>query len=653
MHISGSFLREALMRSLKAALDVGAVAYGASIVVDAPGATERTLQSASASQAPVTARSTSDFIKSLGVVTHIDSGNSQWNDAPALLSHLKYLGISTVRDGAPFDYALPTYIALAQAGIRFSILEANVYSFDQTGVVNATLDVQRARALEVAVPGSIISFEGTNEYTTNHYTLNGAQSFGSLEWGLADARALQQAVRADPLFAHTTIIAPSAIQLDSLPDFSPFVNASNVHIYGGLGEQLQDLIINSVRFAQASAPGKPVYITETGISSSGYGSSTWGVTDEDTQAIINVNALLDGFQAGAAMTFLYELLDEPYPWLDVREQHFGLFRADGTPKPVATAIHNLTSILSDQAGSIASAGSLSYDVAGLPWSASTMLLQEAEGIFNLVIWNGRASLYDGTKEIDPPASTVTVNLSTPASAITLFDPTVGSGAQTSLTSAGSVSFQLSANPIIIEIRVAQPAPAQPTAPVASNVIWNNGVSATLFGRAGAQDVVSVWEGSTLLGSAIADETGAWSFRTPNSNDATHSLKFTATNQSGGQTESGGLTLYGKAKQTLVGGTGDDVLISASGAKLTGGAGTDKFVFNAASGKGSITDFFAGDLNAQGDQILIDRQLASTFEQVMSYARQAHNAVVISMDRTEIVLEGAKLGSLDAGDFFFF
>jgi hypothetical protein len=657
MHISGSFFREALMMSFAAALDLGGLANGAGAAADGStrvqSASLSTVKSDSVSQAAVTARSTSEFIKSLGVVTHIDSGNSQWTNAPALLDHLKYLGISTVRDGAPFDYALPTFITLAQAGIRFNILEANVYSFDQSGQVNATLDVQRAHALEAAVPGSVISFEGTNEYTTNHYALNGSGSFGNLAWGLADASALQAAVRADPLFANTTIIAPSAVQLDSLPDFSPYVNASNVHIYGGVGEQLQDLIINSVRFAQASAPGKPVYITETGVSSSGYGSSTCGVTDEDTQAIINVNALLDGFHAGAAMTFLYELLDEPYPWLDVREQHFGLFRADGTPKPVADAIHNLTTILSDQAGPIASAGSLAYDVAGLPWSASTMLLQEAEGVYNLVIWNGRASLHDGTKEIDPPASTITVNLSRPASAITLFDPIIGAAAQTSLTSAGSLSFQLSANPIIVEIRVPDAAPVQPATPVATNVLWNSGTSATVFGRAGAQDVVSIWEGSTLLGSVVADLTGVWSFRTPNSKDATHSIKFAAKDANGVQTPSDGLTLYGKAKQSLVGGTGDDLLISASGTKLTGGAGSDKFVFNAGSGKGIVTDFFGGDAKAQGDQILIDRQSASSFEQVISQARQTQTAVVITMDRAEIVLEGAKLASLDAGDFFFF
>ena len=108
---------------------------------------------------PHAAQSATGFLRSLGVVTHIDSGSAQWTNAPSLLNQLSYLGISTVRDGAPFDYALPTFITMAQAGIKFSSLEANVYSFDQTGQVNAALDVWRAHQLEAAVPGSVIAFE--------------------------------------------------------------------------------------------------------------------------------------------------------------------------------------------------------------------------------------------------------------------------------------------------------------------------------------------------------------------------------------------------------------------------------------------------------------------------------------------------------------
>lgn len=595
------------------------------------------------------ARSASDFLGSLGVVTHIDSGSAQWTNAPMLLNQLSYLGIFNLRDGAPFDFALPTFTTLAQAGIRFSILEANVYSFDQTGQVNAARDVARAHALEVAVPGSVIAFEGTNEYTTNQYWLNGAGSSGDLSWGLGDAAALELAVRADPLFVNTPIIAPSAIQLDSLPDFSTYVNGSNAHIYGNIAENLGDRIVNSVAFARASAPNEPVYITETGISTSGYGTSSWGVTDEDTQAVINVNALLTGFASGAKMTFLYELMDEPNA-SNIQEQHFGLFHADGSPKPAATAIGNLTHLLAD-GGANASPSSLDYELSWMPWSASSMLLQEGDGTFDLVIWNGRAVLHDGTQEVPPPTSPLLLTLGQSASSIRVFDPIAGTTPLASFTNVSTLNLDLSANPLIVEIKIAAPPAPPPAAPRATNVSWVSNNVASVIGFADAGDVVSVHEGGTLLGTATASADGGWSLRLPASSAATHALTLTATDANGATTADG-LLLYGKTKQTLTGGSGNDVLIGASGDRLIGGTGDDRFVINTGPGKQTVADFQAG--VSGGDLLAIDHSLASDFADLMSHAKQSGSNVLLSFTKADVItLENVSLGALHAGDFLFF
>ncbi|QIK77691.1 hypothetical protein G7077_00925 [Sphingomonas piscis] len=581
-------------------------------------------------------------------MTHIDSGSAQWTNAPMLLNQLSYLGISNLRDGAPFDYALPTFTTLAQAGIRFSILEANVYSFDQTGQVNAARDVARAHALEAAVPGSVIAFEGTNEYTTNQYWLNGASSSGDLSWGLSDAAALELAVSADPLFVNTPIIAPSAIQLDSLPDFSSYVNGSNAHIYGNIAENLGDRIVNSIAFARASAPNEPVYITETGISTSGYGTSNWGVTDEDTQAVINVNALLTAFAAGAKMTFLYELMDEPNA-SNVQEQHFGLFHADGSPKLAATAIGNLTHLLAD-GGASAAPASLNYELSWMPWSASSMLLQEGDGTFDLVIWNGRAVLHDGTQEVPPPTSPLLLTLGQSASSIRVFDPIAGTTPLASFTNASSVDLNLSANPLVVEIKFGA-AVAPPAAPRATNVSWISNNVASVVGTADPGDVVSVREAGTLLGTSTAAADGGWSVRLPASAAATHALTLTATDANGATTTDG-LLLYGKTKQTLTGGSGSDVLIGASGDRLVGGGGDDRFVINAGPGKGTIVDFQAG--LGGGDVLAIDHNLARDFADLMSHAKQSGNNVLLSFTKSDVItLENVSLGALHAGDFLFF
>lgn len=594
------------------------------------------------------------FLQSIGVGAHIDSGSPQWTDSTILLNELSYLGVSNVRDGTPFNYALPTFITLANAGIRFDLAEANVYSFDETGQVDAILDVSRAHQLEIAVPGSILTFEGTNEYTSNAYTLNGAGSFGNLLWGLSDAAALTQAVRSDALFAQIPVIAPSAIQLDSLPNFGAYVNGSNAHVYGGVGEQLQDRIIASIAYAQASAPGQPVYLTEVGISSSGFNTSSWGVADEQTQAIIDVNAVLDGFAAGAAKTFVYELMDEPNA-VNVQEQHFGLFRPDGTPKPAATAIGNLTHILADDGKGGVATGSLAYSLSGLPSTASSMLLEKSDGTFDLVLWNGRATLYDGLQTVTPPTSTITLTLGAEAQAVQVFDPVKSASAIQTFASVSTVSIDLSADPIVIALKPG--AAASSVAAIAPQVIDIVAQTTGAYSARGGADpgaLVTVTEGGAVLGAATADQTGAWSMQLTLSSSAQHVLSVGEKTVAGAFVSAAGCTFVGMVRQVLSGGDGDDVLIGRSGDTLTGGAGSDHFVFNPGFGRETIVDFTPGTPDGVGDKIYFDHTLFKDYSRLMQRAKQSSEDVVITLDRNDVLtLHHTSLSSLHSGDFVFF
>ncbi|SFN62365.1 hypothetical protein SAMN05216573_11726 [Bradyrhizobium sp. Rc3b] len=484
------------------------------------------------------ATSVTSFIDSIGIATHLAS-----YDPTHILSELSYLGISNVRDGIPPATALSTYIALAETGVRFVLLESNSFYADQASQVNAAADLVRADALEMAVPGSIIALEGSNEYTTNTYYLNGISSHGNLSWGAADDAALQAAMRADPLMAGVSVIAASECSTLAIPSFGTFADASNVHVYGGIGQQLQDGINAWVAAAQASNPGKPVYITETGVSSSGFNTSTWGggVADAYTQGIIDTNALLDGYKAGAAITFLYELMDEPNASSD-QEQHFGLFNADGTPKPAAVDISNLTHILEDKGPPLTSPGTLAYNIYGLPSTASSMLLEKSSGAFDIVLWNGNATLYNGTSVVTPPTSEVTISLPSAVSSIKIFDPIKGTTAIQTVSNVSSITVGLSADPIIIEIEQSTTVPpAPPAAPEALsdasivngyvNAVHNTAQQA-ITGIAQAGAVVTVYDNSLALGSIAADANGAWSFVLGALPDGSHQMTAVASNGSG-------------------------------------------------------------------------------------------------------------------------
>ena len=404
----------------------------------------------------VQATTASSFTDSVGVGAHIDSGAPVWLNTPKLTAELALLGVKHVRDGTPYDWALPQYVALAKTGVTFDLLQENPIAAPMT-MVGSMEDVQRADTLQQAVPHSVESLEGANEYNNSSYDLNGSNSYGNLAWGLADDRDLQSAVAADPVLAGVKVVAASTSLVASAPVVTPYVDASNWHVYGGVGQQLGANMAAGIAAAQASAPGKPVYVTEAGISSSGYGSSSWGVADEATQAIIDTNAVLDGYRLGAARTFLYDLMDDTSK--TPQENSFGLFRADGSAKPAATEIGNLISLLSDKGASAAqSPGALAYSVAGLPATASSMLLQKADGTFDLVLWNGGAVVYDGANDVTPPTSSVTVTFGSVQQNVSVYDPAGGLGALQSMANTGAVTFGLSADPIVVAIAPANIAP---------------------------------------------------------------------------------------------------------------------------------------------------------------------------------------------------
>jgi Ca2+-binding RTX toxin-like protein len=152
----------------------------------------------------------------------------------------------------------------------------------------------------------------------------------------------------------------------------------------------------------------------------------------------------------------------------------------------------------------------------------------------------------------------------------------------------------------------------------------------------------------------ADANGNWSLTTPGSTAQTHTLTLTETTAGGQLISSDGFAYYGKTKQALTGGTGDDVLVGASGDRLTGGLGHDHFVFNTAPGKESVADFQAAAGGTAGDQLWIDHRLATSFSDVMAHATQSGTSVLITFDKNDVItLEHVTLGSLHASDFLFF
>ncbi|MCJ2021812.1 calcium-binding protein, partial [Methylobacterium sp. E-065] len=391
-----------------------------------------------------------DIVGKLGVNTHIIYNDGQYADIAQDLRDVQYLGITNLRDAAPNaatagqDAAIAgqnNLAAAAQAGMKFD--------FIVQGSVNPVDAVKQIHAFVVAHPGSVTGIEGPNEVNNFPVTYHGLT-------GTAAAQAYQQdlytAVKADPILKDVPVL--------SFTDFPAPKTASdmnNIHLYNKIGGQPRGDISGADASVSSIDPGKPIAITELGYQTSIAAgiANKWEGVDENTQAKLILNSVLDAAQLGPSKIYLYQLLDAySDPQNTNIENHFGLFHLDNTPKPAATALHNLTTILSDP-GSNASQftpGGLAYSLSGMPSSANTFLTQKSDSSYQIVLWNEPDIWNEQTHQpISAASSPVTVQLDQTFSTVQVFDPMGGTSPVQILHDVSSVSLSVADHPLIIQV----------------------------------------------------------------------------------------------------------------------------------------------------------------------------------------------------------
>jgi Ca2+-binding RTX toxin-like protein len=498
-------------------------------------------------QKPVRA---ADFVNSLGVQTHIHFTTSQYRDIAGDLKALSYLGINHVREAAPNPNGdIRGQLNLAQAadaGIKFTFTA-------QGGIAPATV-VSRIHAFVVAHPKSVVGIEGPNEVDHSPVTYGGKSGTAG---ALAYQQALYNAVKADGLLKSIPVLG--------FTDYSTRASASNwsnVHIYAKNGDQPYAGLSATRASLSKVEPSKPPAITEGGYHTSLLADTHggWEGVTEAVQSKLSLNYFMDAALLGYKATFQYELLDE---WADHKggadqEAHFGFFRFDGSAKPSATALHNLTTLLKDS-GSTAksfSVASLDLTTSGLPANGHTYLMEKSNGSYQIVAW-AEPDIWDQSadKAIAAKTSTVTFKLGHNYDTIQVFDPLKGTSAVTTAHNVSSVSVGLTDHPLVIQL--------SGTAATASALKMTASASSSQAVIAGGATNDALTGGSAsewLKGFGGADKLSG-----------------------------------GAGNDTLSGGRAKDV--------LSGGAGADKFVFDTAlraSGNvDRITDF------TKGDQLRLD------------------------------------------------
>lgn len=365
------------------------------------------------------------FANSIGVNTHVIYYDGGYADLDAVLEHLSYLGVTHVRDALIsanfYDQELygPWFQRLARAGVRFNLIAkggSTSKPFDPGAAVAG------ARFVEGLAAGAVESIEGFNEINNWPVTYWNETSYAAAARAM---KALYGAVKADDLLGSLPVydltggeFAEVTVGIANITGRADFANQ---HPYPQRGEQPSSWI---ARGFGHYAGDPPKVITEFGYYTDATDTDGWGGVSEEVQAKLTLNGLLDAFAQGVTRTYVYELVDvlpDPESWT----HHFGLFRSDHSPKPAATAIHNLTSLIGGTDGDF-TPGRLDFELSGLPDTAHHLLFQRQEGTFVLVLWNEPDNWDEvAQKPLATTAVNVGIDLGFGYPSVRIFDPIMG------------------------------------------------------------------------------------------------------------------------------------------------------------------------------------------------------------------------------------
>ncbi len=381
------------------------------------------------------------FADSVGVCIHLGYGDTAYGRYDVIKRRLIQSGIRYVRDGVTLGNAdvLGKLKDLAASGIKTNLV------LDPRQVAPA-----QAVGLVKSLGGAVASVEGPNEPNLFYSDLFPA--------GIRDYQArLYLALKADPQTASIPVLSPAlAFPGEIAARLGPVAcDFGAMHPYPG--GQLPDAgLDDTLRATQVVAPGRPVMTTETGYDTAVHVTSGQPAVSEAAEAKYMPRLLLEAFGRGVRRSFLYEFADEhPEPAMRDAEQHFGLIRADGTPKPAFTAVANLIHLLGDPGPAFAPRA-LGFRLSGDVSNLRRALFQKRDGRQYLILWvNGRSYDQDAQADAAVPPQRVTITFDRPVRGAALYRPAQSAQPMRVLGRTHTLTLDVPDEPLVVELTPAR------------------------------------------------------------------------------------------------------------------------------------------------------------------------------------------------------
>ncbi|WP_343730182.1 Ig-like domain-containing protein [Duganella sp.] len=327
-----------------------------------------------------------------------------------------------------------------------------------------------------------------------------------------------------------------------------------------------------------------------------------GVSNTDNITNVGAPVIAGKAEAGAAVT----LYDGATVVGKTTANSSGVWSI--TSSKLADAEHHLTAVATDAAGNVSQASAelvVTVDTKAVQGVAAPLLdtqsdsgRSQSDGVTNIATpkvsgateAGASVALYDGS-------TLVGTALAGDDGAWSITSKTLSAGAHKLTVKVTDIAGNVSGASPVLSLTVDHKAPNVPTAlnllaildSGASNTDNKTAISTpTISGKAEANAIVALYDGDTLLGTALADNNGAWKIASTLSlATGTHSLTAKATDVAGN------ISLASGALNLVIDPT-------ATGQSLAGTSAADSFLLNSEAGAIKVSGFSA----AGGDHLLL-------------------------------------------------
>jgi len=401
-----------------------------------------------------------------------------------------YVGIHTFRDGvtdgSSGSSAPAYYQSLAKQGINFVFMLPGKTQAE----LNSSLQIANTINQTAGAQGHVLAIEGANEINNAPLCWGPIPCQTGLAGALTRQTALKTLVKADPSFPKigNVIYFTGWDAVSGAPGPDPssgYADFNNQHPYPNFGQPPYFWLSRGKALANTTNTNARAYYTETGYQvgplwgqacNNGQGGICWNNNNtwqnkpqvsEAVQAKLTLAIPLDAALLGIDKVGLYELLSA-YPENGRIDQGFGLFHYSATgalnPRPVATALHNLTTLTADS-GTVTNLVPMNYTVTGLPTQGycpngkptqcsflPSLAIQKSNGQYLIAVWTEQNTWNADTHtEIPAKSYPIAVRLPHQYPKVEVFDPYVSANPIATFAPETTVKITVSDHPLILRV----------------------------------------------------------------------------------------------------------------------------------------------------------------------------------------------------------